>query len=271
MLYKQALELLHKVAAPVAPTTYTIKRGDTFSALDKRYKLPMGSFQKANPSVVPTKMQIGQQLTIPNSPPQRVIPPEPRVPGVKYDTPPATKPAPKTYSDDEAFRLALYYAETGSFKNPYIRTLVQPKNPKHVNTAYGRGQITQLKAKDYFNRYPKQMASSKPFYDKVMSPMYRKFIQYSRTPGVKQRGGMWGYGGTGKPFTAEDKANYDLMMDNMLSIDKQRAIKMMPKEYTSDALLNKRIQLWRGVPRTSDPGYYNKVITKYNELLKARK
>lgn len=43
---------------------YTIKKGDTFSAIEKRYGLPSGSLQKLNPNVDPRKLQIGQKIVL---------------------------------------------------------------------------------------------------------------------------------------------------------------------------------------------------------------
>ena len=46
-------------------TTYTVKKGDTLSEIAVKYGISLSSLQKANPKVVPTKMQIGTKLVIP--------------------------------------------------------------------------------------------------------------------------------------------------------------------------------------------------------------
>lgn len=53
---------------PVVPTTqeYTVVKGDTFATIAKKFPgLTTRQLQEANPTVVPTKMQIGQKLQIP--------------------------------------------------------------------------------------------------------------------------------------------------------------------------------------------------------------
>jgi len=51
-----------------AYATYTIKKGDTFWALENQFHLAHGSLQKANPGVSPEKLQIGQKIKIPENP-----------------------------------------------------------------------------------------------------------------------------------------------------------------------------------------------------------
>lgn len=51
-----------------APSYHTIAKGDTMQGLDKRYGLPYGSFQKANPGLDYKRLQIGQRVEIPMRP-----------------------------------------------------------------------------------------------------------------------------------------------------------------------------------------------------------
>lgn len=46
--------------------TYKIKKGDTFWELERKNGWPIGTLQKLNPGVNPTKLQIGQTIKIPN-------------------------------------------------------------------------------------------------------------------------------------------------------------------------------------------------------------
>jgi LysM repeat protein len=52
---------------PVAPVTseYTIAKGDTLAVIAKKNGVSLSALQAANPGVVPTKLKIGQKLTIP--------------------------------------------------------------------------------------------------------------------------------------------------------------------------------------------------------------
>jgi LysM repeat protein len=45
--------------------THIIARGDTFSGLSKRYGCSVDAIQRANPRVISTKLQIGQEIQIP--------------------------------------------------------------------------------------------------------------------------------------------------------------------------------------------------------------
>jgi LysM repeat protein len=48
-----------------AVTEYTIVKGDTLAAIAKKNNVMLKALEAANPSVVPTKLKIGQKLTIP--------------------------------------------------------------------------------------------------------------------------------------------------------------------------------------------------------------
>jgi LysM repeat protein len=50
---------------PAGSTAYTIKAGDTLSALAKKYNTTVAAIEKANPGIVPTKLKIGQVICIP--------------------------------------------------------------------------------------------------------------------------------------------------------------------------------------------------------------
>lgn len=75
MLYKQALELLHKVAAPIAQPKppavviparmHTIAKGDTYDTISSRYGIPRATLMKANPKVKHNRLMPGAKLTIP--------------------------------------------------------------------------------------------------------------------------------------------------------------------------------------------------------------
>jgi LysM repeat protein len=52
-------------AAPTAQT-YTVQKGDTLTAIATRFGVTLEALRAANPQVTdPTKLQIGQVLTIP--------------------------------------------------------------------------------------------------------------------------------------------------------------------------------------------------------------
>jgi LysM repeat protein len=52
---------------PIAPagSEYTVAKGDTLAVIAKKHGVSLSALQAANPGVVPTKLKIGQKLTIP--------------------------------------------------------------------------------------------------------------------------------------------------------------------------------------------------------------
>jgi LysM repeat protein len=48
-----------------AATEYVVVKGDTFSGIAKKFGVSVKAIEAANPSVVPTKLQVGQKLSIP--------------------------------------------------------------------------------------------------------------------------------------------------------------------------------------------------------------
>ena len=47
------------------PQEYVIQRGDSFYSIGKKLNVPMKAIQEANPTVNPSKLQIGQKIVIP--------------------------------------------------------------------------------------------------------------------------------------------------------------------------------------------------------------
>lgn len=48
-----------------AATEYVVVKGDTFSGIAKKFGVSVKAIEAANPGVVPTKLQVGQKLSIP--------------------------------------------------------------------------------------------------------------------------------------------------------------------------------------------------------------
>ncbi|MED4841532.1 GH25 family lysozyme [Weizmannia sp. CD-2023] len=59
------LPVVDKTATVKKSTTYTVKKGDTLSEIAVKFGVSLSALQKANPKVIPTKMQIGTKLVIP--------------------------------------------------------------------------------------------------------------------------------------------------------------------------------------------------------------
>lgn len=55
--------------APAAGSEYTVVKGDTLAGIAKTHGVTLSALEAANPSVIPTKLRIGQKLVIPAASP----------------------------------------------------------------------------------------------------------------------------------------------------------------------------------------------------------
>jgi len=78
----QNLQLGQTICIPVAPQNgscpggflYTIQAGDTYFSLARSFGIAVQALAAANPGVDPSRLQIGQRICIPTTPPQRECP-----------------------------------------------------------------------------------------------------------------------------------------------------------------------------------------------------
>jgi len=61
--------------SPAAATDYTILKGDTFSSIAPKFGITVKALQAANPTVDPSKLQIGKKIVIPAPVPAAAVPP----------------------------------------------------------------------------------------------------------------------------------------------------------------------------------------------------
>ncbi len=62
-------------AEPVAGSEYVIASGDNFWTIGRKYGVSAKKIEQANPNVIPTRLKIGQKITIPASQPKPVTAP----------------------------------------------------------------------------------------------------------------------------------------------------------------------------------------------------
>jgi hypothetical protein len=140
---------------------------------------------------------------------------------------------------------AFAYGETGSFKNPWIRTTHKPKGG---SSAFGPVQITNTKLVDYVTRANQTGLSpeSIEFAVNVLLPMQEKMLKYGGSdmvPGFED----YDYGGTGKFDTEKYAQAYEKLAKEMLLHDYER----------SGGDMDGTIKLWRGV---ADDKRYNEAV-----------
>ena len=149
---------------------------------------------------------------------------------------------------------AFAYAETGAYKDPFIRTHVSPTGG---STAFGPVQITGTKLRDYVDR-GLVSTPSKQFATSVMLPMQAQFAYYGNEPKKKGYSVDFDYGGNGGFDVAKHGENYRNLAKDMLFYD----------YHTSDKNIDKAIEKWRGT--SSDKAYNKKVKEKISQILKLR-
>lgn len=147
----------------------------------------------------------------------------------------------------EKLYKAIVKAETGSFKNPWIRTTHAPEGG---STAFGPAQLTRTTALDFLNRGLIR-EENQPFLKEVMFPMYDKFNKYGNEPNVEGYDPAYDYGGTGN-FDPKYQEQYNALAKDVLE-DMQ---KKTPKG---------TIQRWRGKSPEQDPRYFKEALDYLNQ------
>ena len=164
----------------------------------------------------------------------------------------STQAAGQAYTPDQLYR-ALSAAETGSFKNPWIRTVA--RNTPKGSTAYGPGQLTNTLAADYANRYPHIFDKQELEYLRRYQEQAKKFNYHGRRklptglePAVKGYDARYDYGGAGDLGTnpADQKAYQAVTQKIIQQIYQDKA----------KGDVNSFVKAWRGRPEQQDPEYY---------------
>lgn len=114
---------------------------------------------------------------------------------------------------DEMYE-AIAHAETGSFKNPHIRTVAN-KTPGG-STAFGRVQITGTLAEGASkNKYLSQ--ESEKYYREKMKPRYDAMKKHGNMKGkLKDYDADYDYGGSAK-FDASEEPEYEKFAKDVIS------------------------------------------------------
>lgn len=146
--------------------------------------------------------------------------------------------------DVDRMYAAIQHAETGSYHNPYIRTVA--KNTPGGSTAFGPVQITDTLAKDYVNKLSPE---SQQFYHQVLAPRYQAMRESGNNKGkVPNYNPDFDYGGTAQFDPSQNAQDYEQFAKELMSHVAQKA----PDEQSF-------IQAWRGKAVTADPEYYKRV------------
>jgi len=162
---------------------------------------------------------------------------------------------PPIWTDPMHERLynAFSTAETGSFENPWMRTV--GKN----STAYGPTQVTHTLIQDMMTRRPKLFAGNEEYVKKFIEQGEKMKTQY-----MDSKDPVYGRGGSGVLGGEEYHEGYKRMCNSLfcgLRADLEHNKKLKPGEFNVDVLT----QRWRGQTREQDPRYYAEVDRIINQ------
>jgi len=187
--------------AGAAHAQHTVKRGDTLSAMAQKHGTTVADLAAHNKIADPNKIQIGQKINFPDK--KKTSTPK-ATPKVAPKSEPTTKPKSNTkehcpFGSPNCLYDQLAQAETGSFKNKFIRTVGVPGSS---STAYGPVQITVSSAIDSFKRHPDLYKGQEDYVKSFIAQgeQFRKYGRESNKPGYEKR---YDYGGTGDPAVAD--------------------------------------------------------------------
>ena len=241
-------------ATAPAHAEHTVKRGDTLSAMARKHNISVADLAKHNKIEDPNKITIGQLIKFPGSKKEES----------KAETPTKKAPTPETPKAPDncpygELCLALQRAETGSEKDPFIRTRHRPKGG---STAFGPGQITGQTLRDFNTRYPKEF-SEVGDYMKTLIDQSRQFAKYGAEPKKAGYEARFDYGGSGDP-KAKDAKKYDVVQRGVLRGMANDIFGEIPSQLSKEQR-EKLVTRYRGVDRAKDPRYFKEVDRTYNK------
>ena len=275
-LLKQARN--SKVAADYPPMAYPPMAAPKYKPMPpvKRYVPMEPTVSKpitSKPAVkryAPMEPTVSRPITSKPTVSRKVVPPAPE-PVVSSSKPKATPKTPSKrglydYTFNELYN-AIVYAETGSERNPWIRTKYAPPGG---STAYGKAQLTGGTVRDLIARYPNAFKPLKEYTDKFLkqADLFAAFGKEPNKPGYRKE---YDYGGVGLGIPdKKEQLMYDRLAQISLWAKIQDIKKNNAKTWDSlapDKKLELIIQAWRGKPINEDPQYYRKVINKLKSYI----
>lgn len=151
------------------------------------------------------------------------------------------------YSEDDIYN-AFKFAETGSFNNPWIRTVA--KDTKGGSTAFGPVQVTGSLL-DLYQKNRPELWSKHLGIGPTLVQQADAFAKYGNEPGLMGYDSKYDYGGTGYGLTDKEKDAYRALTKDMMSSiwDRVKSKDEPKKEF---------IKAWRGKTAKEDEDYYNR-------------
>lgn len=231
------------------PSYYTISSGDTMRGLDKRYKLPIGSFQKANPGLNYNRLRVGQRITMPKMQKMPVFTPKkapvvPKKPEISTFQPSKTQKYPIKAQNKQLFKPTSDYNVNGAM-------MQQSLNGKYTQGDIKAGKPYSIGPLQIRQVYPKERAA----YLRRRRGKNRTFV-----PVIDDVNDRYG-----TSYTAQDRKN----------VEKSRQIYKLYSDIYSRSFYKKfgrnptdaeRWKIWNGGPR----GYRNPKTQAYVQAILAK-
>jgi len=243
------------IAAAVALTPgiayagdHTVKSGDTLSALAQKYGTTVEDLAKRNKIADPNKIQIGQTINFADK---------------KKTTAPKAKPKATPKAPDNCpygqLCIDIQRAETGSEKDPFIRTRHRPKGG---STAFGPGQITGQTLRDFNARHPQEFSNVKGYMNTLIDQS-KEFAKYGAEPKKSGYEARFDYGGSGNP-EAKDTDKYNIVQRGVLRGMAKDIFGEIPSKLSKEQR-EKLVTRYRGASRTEDSRYFREVDKGYTK------
>lgn len=253
-LLKRAAIAAALSGSAMAHAEHTVKKGDTLSALAQKHNTTAEELAKLNQIENPDLIHIGQVIKFPET----TTKPKQESP-TKVTLSTATTTATEKPDCYGELCAALQQAETGSEKNPWIRTKFRPKGG---STAYGPGQITGQTLRDFNTRYPQNFSDVSDYMKDLISQS-EQFAKYGNEPKKKGYDAKWDYGGTGN-ILLKDSEKYNKVQRGVLMGMAKDIFKTIPENLTAEQR-EQLVTRYRGATRTQDPRYFGVIDKAYNK------
>jgi hypothetical protein len=159
------------------------------------------------------------------------------------------------YNEDDIYN-AFKFAETGSFNNPWIRTVAR-KTPGG-STAFGPVQITGGLLDDFYKNERGVWDNNQDIASKLkgQATLFNHFGNEPDRAGFGE--GLFDYGGTGFGFNDEEKGQYKVLAQDMMR-------DMWKKNKNKKNAVDEFINAWRGKTKDEDSDYYK----RFNKYLRS--
>lgn len=254
-LLKRAAIAAALSGSAMAHAEHTVKKGDTLSALAQKHNTTAEELAKLNQIENPDLIRVGQVIKFPET----TTKPKQETPAAKPAVTLSSSSNQETPDCYGELCSAIQQAETGSEKNPWIRTRFRPKGG---STAYGPGQITGQTLRDFRRRHAGEFTDVDDYMGNLISQS-EQFARYGAEPNKKGYEARWDYGGTGD-LTLKDPEKYLKVQRGVLRGMAKDIFGSIPETLSTEQR-EQLVTRYRGDTRQNDPRYFGVIDKAYSK------